>query len=55
MILARIGEVMSRWRSPVLREFFFSCSAIKIVLPRHVVLIMRIIKIITDDFKYEQH
>ena len=36
-------------------EFFVQVPPLKIVLPKYVVLIMRIIKLIIDNFKYGQH
>ena len=45
---------MSKSRPPTLRGFL-SSSAIKVVLPKYVVLIMRIIYIIRDDFKHGGH
>ena len=51
---ARIREVMKRRRSPILSEIFFK-SAIKIVLTKHVILIIRIIDIIRDSFKHDDN
>ena len=50
--ITRIGEVMGRKRPFPLRKLSFK-SAIKIVLPKHVVLIIRIINIIInmDDIR----
>ena len=52
MKVAGIGEVMSRRRPPILRELFFNFYAIKIVLPKHIVLIMQIINITKNGSKY---
>ena len=49
--VARIEEVMSRRRLLILGEFL-SSSAIKVVVPKHVVLMRRIINIIRDNFKH---
>ena len=54
--VTRIWEVLGRKRPPTLTKFSFGSSAIKIVLMKHVVLIMRIISIIInmDDIRQER-
>ena len=49
-----IGEVMSRKIPPVLRERSF-VLALKIVLPKHIILMKPIISIIRGNFKHGQH
>ena len=51
MKVARVGEIMSRREPPMLKSFL-SNSAIKIVLPKHVVIIIRIINLVRDSFKH---
>ena len=49
--VARIEEVMTRRRLLILGELP-SSSFIKIIVPKHVVLMRRIINIIRDNFKH---
>ena len=49
--VARIEEVMTRRRLLILGELP-SSSVIKIIVPKHAVLMRRIINIIRDNFKH---
>ena len=53
--LVKVGWISEVWNRPPILRSFASSSAIKIMLTKDVVVIMQIISLTRDNFKYGQH